>query len=259
MARLWADSSFQYVRFADHADLDASTALTFMSWVYPTSVASSDFQHIISKWNSYALRLMRTGDPDGFRVTIFIGSSQKSASSGALPTLNQWYHLTGVYDGTTLRLRVYDSVADTVTNYDSAQSGNIDTGTELLYLGTFQGDLSAARYNGRIANVQMWKDVALSDAEIDGVRRRFAPHRTPEFMPPILGLDDPEPDWSGKAHSSAAISGTAIANGPPVLPMSGRFWGDMPLAEAAGGVVVPALDEGMHLGGMQPLSGGIAA
>ena len=178
MARVFSDSTWQNVSLADHADLDASSAVTAMCWAYPTSVDSQDVQHLVSKWNSYVLRFASHSSVKGWLFTTFNGGSPTHADQGSVPALNRWYHVAGTYDGSLLKVRVYDAVAKTVNNYTASLTGNIDTGTELLYIGSYQSSTLPTRFNGRIGHVRVWKDLALSDAEIDLCRWYQGPYRS---------------------------------------------------------------------------------
>lgn len=219
MARVFSDSSWQNVRLADHADLDASTAVTVMCWAYPTSVASLDTQHLVSKWNSYVLRFADHTSVKGWLFTIFDAGSPNHVDQGSVPALDRWYHVTGTYDGSTLKVRVYDAVAKTVNNYTSSLSGDIDTGTELLFIGSYQSATLATRFNGRIGHVRVWKDLALSDAEIDLCRWYQGSYRSEVVHLPLIGAS-PEPDFSGGGHSGT-VAGSSVADHAPVGPWSG--------------------------------------
>ncbi|MEE9293509.1 MAG: LamG domain-containing protein [Phycisphaerae bacterium] len=218
MARVFSDSVFEYVRIASHADLDATTAVTIMCWAYPTGVASGDWQHVISKWNLYLLRFADAAAP--WKGWVFSTSvSGSGIAQEAVPSLNRWYHVAGTYDGTTSKLRVYDAVTKTVSNYTTAISGTIATNSNLLYLGSYQGTNEINRFNGRIAHAKMWKNLALSDAEIDLCRWYQGPYRALKVNMPILGAS-PEPDFSGNDHSGT-VGGTSIADHPPIGPWFG--------------------------------------
>lgn len=223
MARVWVRSSFEHLLVTDHADLDATTAVSVLTWCYPIdSLPSSanNFRHIISKWTAYALRIFGgTSSFNGFFFTIFDGASEFNVGQTVEPTEDQWYHLAGTYDGSTVKLRVHDPVAGTTTNFTSSHSGSIDSVATNLYIGTFQTDNAEARFDGRIAEVYVFKNVALPDEEIDSVRALSHPSRSKDLYLPIYG-DSPEGDLSGKGHSGA-VTGTALADHAPIGPPFG--------------------------------------
>jgi hypothetical protein len=89
---------------------------------------------------------------DSIQVKVSVGGTRYIASTGSnFITLDTWYHVIGTYDGEELKLYVNGNLENTNT----APSGNIDTGSAILAIGTwsslidyFQGTIDEARvYN----------------------------------------------------------------------------------------------------------------
>ncbi len=74
---------------------------------------------------------------------------------------NTWYHVAGVYDGTTMRIYVNGQLEGTST----AESGNIYYLNSWLALGMYKDDNEANSFPGTIDEVRVW-NVARTQAEI---------------------------------------------------------------------------------------------
>jgi len=208
MAREWIDSNSERLRVLDDSILDVSAQdFSMMCWVYPTGTTSGDVQHILSKWQSYVFRLANTtggGGFFGFLFTIFDTATPVHLQVGSVPTLNQWYHVTCRFDGTTLDMQVWDPVAQTTNDYTASHSGGIDSTSTDLIIGQFQDGQESFRFNGRIAEAKIWNNQRLGDGG-QILLHRWTSHLDnvgPNFYLPILGADDPEPDFSGNGNSA---------------------------------------------------------
>lgn len=235
-SRLFSSTATDRVQIADHADLDATTAVTVDCWIYWDNAETDQPKHIVSKHLAYKLRISLKVGFTGFNFSIVSGSTDYDAIGGT-PVAGRWYHMAGTFDGTTVKVRVYDSTDASVNNYTTARTGSIDSTSNNLFIGTFESFSSSFDLEGRVANVRIWKDIALTDQEVDAIRFHPGLYRSPALWLP-LGLASPEPDWSGSGHSGA-VTGASVGNGPPIMPYSARNWGSIPLIEvAAGGDIV---------------------
>lgn len=213
MARKFTSVETDRVVIADHADLDATTAVTVEHWFYWDLEESNQPKHIVSKWNAYLTRISRKGTLFGHNFTIFDGASAFEVQGGD-PVAGRWYHYGCTYDGTTLKIRVYDSVAKTTNNYTLAHTGGIDASANDIYIGNYESLSPSFDAVGSVGGLRIWKDLALSDAEIDMLRwQPGLNYRSPVVNMP-LGRGSPEPDHSGNKHTGT-VTGTTIERGIP--------------------------------------------
>lgn len=133
-----------YVQVNDSASLRIPTNLTVEAWIKPTTVAS--YRDIVGK-NNFELAVEPLNG--GFRVRFEAATngSWRGVASGQF-ALNQWYHVAGTYDGTTMRLFVNGAQVAT-----KATTGNIDTLANPLYIATV--DRSGDYFAGTIDEVRV--------------------------------------------------------------------------------------------------------
>lgn len=74
---------------------------------------------------------------------------------------NEWYHVVGTYDGTTMKLYVNGNLEATSIE----QSGNISYLDSWLAIGMYKDDNEDGAYNGGIDEVRIW-DYAKTETEI---------------------------------------------------------------------------------------------
>lgn len=115
------------------------------------------------------------------------GTSGFYAYSGVVPTIGQWYHVTGTYDGTTLRIYVNGALMNTIPAVWKQANGGAD-----FWLGG-EYCCSSDRLNGLIDEVAVYRR-ALTDDEI-------AVHYA-------AGISDPAAPAAPVMNSVPAIVGT---------------------------------------------------
>ncbi len=92
---------------------------------------------------------IHASNDDSIQVKVSVGGTRYIASTSPnFITLDTWYHVVGIYDGEELKLYVNGNLENTNT----APSGNIDTGSAKLAIGTwsslidyFQGTIDEVR------------------------------------------------------------------------------------------------------------------
>jgi chitodextrinase len=141
---------------ADANDLDLTTGMTLMAWVYP-NVTPSGWRTILHKeTDRYYLFAGSDGSGPAGGGTFASGNRNVYGPS-ALPAAT-WTHVATTYDGTTVRLYVGGSLVASV-----AATGNITTSASPLSIG---GTAAYGEYfNGRIDDVRIYNR-ALSATEI---------------------------------------------------------------------------------------------
>jgi len=136
------------------ASLQLTSGMTLEAWVYPTTI-SNKWRDVIYKGNdNYYLE----GTSNNSHRPALGGTFGTPVYGTAALTANTWTHLTGSYDGATMRLYV-----NGVQVASRAQTGAIATSTNPLQIG---GDSIYGQYFvGRIDEVRVYNR-ALSAAEI---------------------------------------------------------------------------------------------
>jgi hypothetical protein len=149
------------VNVPDAPSLRLTGAMTLEAWVYPTS-ASSSWNDAIYKGNdNYYLMASSFSLGQPAAGGIFAGSHGEVFAPNALP-LNTWTHLAATYDGTTLRLYLNGTLADS-----KAQTGTLATSSNPLTIGGdpifgqyFQGRIDEIRiYNTALTQPQLQTDM----------------------------------------------------------------------------------------------------
>lgn len=178
------------VQVSDSSSLDvASDQLTVEAWINYTS--SSSVRMIVSKSDTYRIMLI-----DGqLRFDLRLDTWARSVSSSDIPGANTWFHIAGVYDGSTQYLFV-----NGVLKSSTSRSGNIVPNNASLGVGKEYGFFDYF-YSGLI-----------DEARVSNIPRyisNFTPQTTP-FEPDentklLLHFDEngDDPRNTGKAIDSS--------------------------------------------------------
>jgi hypothetical protein len=148
------DGSNDEVTVADDATLRIPTDITMEAWINARSVTGH--RHFVGK-RFYELSVDPSGG--GFTTTFeFRGSSGWVAATSGQLALDQWYHVTGTFDGSVIRLYVDGAEVDT-----TATGGSIVQSSSPLRIGTVKsaGDF----FDGLIDEVRVY-DRVLTPTEI---------------------------------------------------------------------------------------------
>ncbi len=151
----------QHVTVADDAAWDVTNAASWEALV------------LLDESVQYGNIIDRDQGPGGQRVfqfrvhnfsdiglIIFIGGVAKSLATSGLGLNNKvWHHVVATYDGAKMRIYV-----DNVLTASQNQTGNIDAGTNGLWLGRMQANQQ--QFNGRMDEVAFYNTV-LSTTRID--------------------------------------------------------------------------------------------
>jgi len=146
-----------WIKILNSATLSFPNKCSFEAWVKPTRQQS--------------VKIVQKGDWDGcglgqdlyhgFLVGIYLGNFTTSVISwgGGQPVLNTWYHLAGVYDGTTLYLYV-NGVLRNSTPVGSVLVNNART----ISIGSDNG--AQKFFQGLIDEVSIW-NIALTPQQVN--------------------------------------------------------------------------------------------
>lgn len=166
------DGTNDYVNVPNSSSLNIQgNTITLSAWLYPVSnkhsVIVSKLHNVgthVPPYFQYTLQFFYTSDPSPRiypRFAVSVGGAFKfTANTSITVSLNQWHHLVGVYNGSTLKLYL-----DGEEVSSTAQSGNIDGYNTPVYISEI-GSLSGAEvFNGRIDEIGIWNR-ALSVSEV---------------------------------------------------------------------------------------------
>lgn len=154
------DGIDDWITVNDSATLDLTTGMTLEAWVYPTATMSG--------WRT----LINKEQPNGFGAAYYLAANsdlnQPEAAiytsawnklyGGPVVSANQWTHLAGTYDGSTLRLYVNGTQVSS-----QPRTGSIDVTTGVLRIGG--NDFWGEFFKGYIDEVRIYNR-ALNASEI---------------------------------------------------------------------------------------------
>ncbi len=141
-----------YISIPDTNILRPQNALTFSAWI---NTSSNNVQGVVTKrrsenenpTNSYIL-VLDAGAIPGFTITT--NSVQTKISSPEPISLNEWNHLLGVYDGSTMKLYINGHLVN-----QTIKSGNITYSSSSLRIGTSSTSFLQV-VDGLIDEVKLW-------------------------------------------------------------------------------------------------------
>jgi hypothetical protein len=179
------DGSDDFIEIADSPELNVDQ-ITMTGWIYTDSY--KDDQRIISKetgttmpWSSYTLLLSGTGERQlEFRIGIG-GERFRLASTTDIP-LNQWVHVAGTYDGTTMRLYINGQL-----NNSLAASGVIQDTPNPIYVGGSQ--FWPRFFDGKIDEVRIY-NASLDAQEIEDIYNNVGAGPTIPQAPTSLAVQE---------------------------------------------------------------------
>ena len=157
---LYFNGANSWVTINDSPSLDLTNSMTLEAWVYPTSTMSG-WQAVINKEQpggfGAAYYLAANSDLNQPELAVYTTDWHKLYGGPSL-SANQWIHLAGTYDGTTLRLYVNGNQVSS-----QPQAGGIDVTNGVLRIGgnSYWGEF----FQGRIDEVRIYNR-ALSASEI---------------------------------------------------------------------------------------------
>jgi hyaluronoglucosaminidase len=145
------------VNVPNSSGLNITGSLTVEAWIKSNNVALAQ-QSIVERYNTfgsgtldggYALRLA------GNKLQFFVlknGNEFDVVESTATISNGTWYHVAGVYDGSTNQLRLYIDGTSSVTPKTSAYTPG--TGTASTKIGA-RGDDAGMKFNGLLDEVRV--------------------------------------------------------------------------------------------------------
>jgi len=150
------------IRIPHSTDLMPTSALTIEAWIYPTAFKKEIYSStVISKEQTgsskgYALSIGGNGQG---RLMIFDGTIKQAIAPVGSLVLNEWQHIAGVYDGSSIILYINGKeVAKTA-------AGKMQVSNSELCIGQTSYAVRDRAFIGGIDEVRIWNK-ALNEAEI---------------------------------------------------------------------------------------------
>ncbi len=182
------DSVDDFASAPDSASLDvgdeSSESLTVEAWIYPRSFPAApsttgeNEMIIAAKSNAYRLSIQRDKDTFGnsfpgfrFQVQIDTVSSFAVVASFSSVTLNQWYHIAGVFDNFADKIKLYVNGQQKVS---STVSSNLTNSSETFIVGGPPPSSGDKYFNGRIDEIRV-SDVARYSSDFSSPSGPFVP------------------------------------------------------------------------------------
>ena len=145
-----------YVEVPDANSLDIANQITIDAWIRPTSIANS---RIVNKISAGGTNGYSFGINNG-RLQMIVGSTTVNGNIILLP--NEWSHVTGVYDGSTVHLYVNGT-----RDVSAAATGLIPTNNLPLRIGS-DSTGTANNFQGLIDEVEIF-NTALTAEQIGAI------------------------------------------------------------------------------------------
>lgn len=134
------------------------TKVTIQAWV--RSETNSGLGTIVGNYNyptnNNSMQMMLRRDGANYAFWLDSGSGYTSVSAVGSVVLNTWQHVTGTWDGTTMRIYI-----DGILANSSAKTGVIPSRTTSFSIGSNTSE----RFDGDIDEVKLW-DMALTATDI---------------------------------------------------------------------------------------------
>ena len=228
---MYFDGTGDYLSFADDASFNmGSSNFTIEFWVNFSSIAASGgWNNLICKrysWNAnygYVLFYNGTGS-----IYLSVSTNGTSEAAGTyyniIPTLNTWYHVAAVRNGTSLTLYV-NGVAGVSGNIGSS---SIFTNTEPLKIAT--GDyLNHNNFNGYLQDIRITKGIARYTGDFTPPYTTF-PDRASQLIDQFYDKVTLSLHMNGTNGSTSFIDSSidnlsVTASGPTISTAQSKFGG----------------------------------
>jgi len=155
------DGNGDFIQVPHSSELNVNR-VTISAWIYLDSY--KDDQRIVTKetgstkpWSSYTLLMSGSGEKY-LQFRIGINGERRTVTSNAQIPLNQWVHVAGTFDGSSLKAYINGQLNSTA-NY----SGNIQNTSNPIYIGDSQ--FWSRGLDGKIDEVKIYNK-ALTSGEI---------------------------------------------------------------------------------------------
>lgn len=150
------DGVDDYINCGNNSSVQITTnAVTMEAWIKATTWKTNVYEGtIVNKEGSSAGYMLRCGNGGELNMAIGNGTTWGQIYSGSSSTymsLNNWYHVCGIYDGSSMKIYINGTQVASGTF-----SGNIANTTSNLWIGSTQL-YSTRTFKGNIDEVRIWK------------------------------------------------------------------------------------------------------
>ena len=165
------DGVNDWITVPDHNALDLTTGMTLAAWVFPTAHGNGVWRNVIIKERPGGEVYNLYSNADTNVPTVYVDPTPTTwldARGTAQLPLNAWSHLTGTYDGATLRLYV-----NGVQVGSRAMSGPLVTSTGVVRIGG--NGVWGEFFQGRIDEVRIYNRALIQGEIQTDMTRPIAP------------------------------------------------------------------------------------
>jgi len=197
------DGMNDYIDSTDINEMDGASQLSAGAWIFPTALTNQDgiLQKRLSSFDRFNLKLggSGVGGTDDIFINLAAGDQNSYAyTTGDFITINQWYHVFMVFDGTTSgdanRLKLYiDGIQRTLTFNAAIPSATADI-SDNFRIGIDNN--SAGRFfTGTIDEVRVYNRALSAQEVLDiyNAESGASPPPSPPVPPPAPPLPPPSP------------------------------------------------------------------
>ncbi|OGV67015.1 MAG: hypothetical protein A3K19_29610 [Lentisphaerae bacterium RIFOXYB12_FULL_65_16] len=148
------DGTNDYVNCGNGASLQiAGNAITVEAWIRADTWKTNVWEGSVAvkdggTWSGYMLRCGASGKAD---FNFGDGAAWRSATSAAVMTTGTWYHVAGVYDGSTVAVYIDGELCAS-----AAATTNIASNANPLEIGASPSYVGTRQFDGRIDEVRVW-------------------------------------------------------------------------------------------------------
>lgn len=213
MARNFDKSSNDFLDAGNPSILDLTgNEVTLSAWIKLDSVSSEG--KILAKWSDAGSRfqyLLSTNSGDKCLFAIFDGGTKIAQGTTTL-VIGTWHHISGVYDGSNVR--VY---CDGAEEASTGATGNLSSTTAPVRIGAGSGGSGTEDpVDGDLGHCAIW-DVGLSANEIESLSSGINPLQiSRDNLVAYWPLNGQSPEADVVNGFDMTITGTTIVEEPPI-------------------------------------------
>jgi hypothetical protein len=165
------NGSAEYIVISDDSSLDLTSDISISAWVFFSSFDHDQGGIVAKAGNSgdgYGLYSDKGGSTSVGTAKFYSNTYDASVATSGTLSINKWYYMTGVHDGSASTSKIYiDGVLIDTQTSASSSVANSDN----LHIGRIFGGSESYDHNGNICQVGIW-DEALTQAQIQSIMEK---------------------------------------------------------------------------------------